>query len=43
MCKHAVQKLPFLIRYAPNCYKTRGMCDKAAVENGGTLKVVLDS
>ena len=43
MRKHAVQKLQFLIRCAPNCCKTPVMCDKAVVENGGTLKVVLDS
>ena len=38
MCKHAVKKLPFLIRYVPDQYKTQ--CDKAILENGGTLKSV---
>ena len=43
MCKHAVKKLPFVIRYVSNQYKTQKMCDKAVVENGGTLKFVPDS
>ena len=42
MCKHAVKKLLFLIRYVPNKYKTQQMCDKAILENGGTLKSVPD-
>ena len=29
MCGHAVKKLPFVIRYVPNQYKTQKMCDKA--------------
>ena len=40
MCKHAVKKLPYLLRYVPNQYKTRQMCDKAILQNGGTLKFV---
>ena len=28
MCKHAVKKLPFLIKYVPDWYKTPQMCDK---------------
>ena len=40
MCKYAVKKLPFLIRYVPDQYKTQQMCDKAILENGGTLKSV---
>ena len=31
MCKHAVKKLPFLLRYNPN----QQMCDKAILKNGG--------
>ena len=31
MCKHAVKKLPFVIRYVPNRYKTQQMSDKAIV------------
>ena len=32
-----LKKLPFLIRYVPNQYKTQQMCDKAILENGGSL------
>ena len=32
------KKLPFLIRYVPDQYKAQKMCDKAILENGGTLK-----
>ena len=41
MCKYAVKKLPFLIRYVPGRCKTQQMCDKAILENGGTLKPFL--
>ena len=40
MCKHAFKKLPFLIRYVPDQHKTQQICDKAILENGGTLKSV---
>ena len=43
MYKHAVKKLPFLLRYVLDQYKTQQMCDKAVLENGGTLKSVPDS
>ena len=39
MCKHAVKKLPYLLRYVP---KTQQMCDKAILENVGTSKSVPD-
>ena len=42
MCKHAVKRLPFVIRYIPDRYKTQQMCDKAILENGGILKSVSD-
>ena len=42
MCKHAVKILPFVIRYVPDRYKAQQICDKAIVENGGTLEPVLD-
>ena len=42
MCKHAVKKLPYLSRYVPDWYKTQQLCDKALLENGGTLKSGLD-
>ena len=40
MCKHAVTKLPYLLRYVLDRYKTQQMCDKAILENCGTLKSV---
>ena len=40
MCKCAVKKLPSVIIYVPDRYKTQQMCDKAILENGGTLKAV---
>ena len=42
MCKHAVKKLPFIIRYIPDQYKTQQMCDKALLENSRTLYSVPD-
>ena len=42
MCKHAVKKLPFVIRYVPDQYKTQKMCNKAILENGRTLESVPD-
>ena len=39
--KHAVKKLPFVIRYLPDRFKTQEMCDEAILENGVTLKSVL--
>ena len=42
MCKHAVKKLPFIIRYVSYRYKTPQMCDKVFLENGGALESVLD-
>ena len=42
MCKHAVKRLPYLLRYVPDKYKTEQMCDEAILENGGTLKYVPD-
>ena len=42
MCKHAVEKLPYLLRYVPDRYKTQQMWGKAILENNGTLKSVPD-
>ena len=39
-CKHVLKKLPYLLRYVPYRYKTRRLCDKAILENGGTLKSI---
>ena len=41
MCKHAVKKLPYLLRYVPDQYNTQQMCDKAVLENDGTLSLFL--
>lgn len=40
MCKHAVKKLPFVIRYVFDQYSTEQMCDKAILENGGKPQFV---
>ena len=42
MCKHAMKKLPLVIRYVPVPYNTQQTCDKAVLENGGTLYSVPD-
>ena len=31
MCKHAVKKLPYLLRYIPDQYNTQQMCDKSTL------------
>ena len=33
MCKHAVKKLPYLLRYASDQYKAQEMCNKAIQAN----------
>ena len=40
MCKHAVEKLPYLLRYNPDQYKSQQMCNKAILENCRTLKSI---
>ena len=42
MWKHIVKKLPFVIRYILDWYRTQEMCDKPVLENGGTLESVSD-
>ena len=37
MCKHTIKKLPSVIRYVPDRYKTQQMCDKTILENDGTF------
>ena len=39
---YTVKKLPNLLRYIPDWYKTQKMCDEAILENCGTLKSVPD-
>ena len=41
-CEACSWKLPYLLRYVPDQYKTQQMCDKAVLENGGTLNSVPD-
>ena len=41
-CKHAVKKLPYLLRYVPDQYKAQQMYYKAILEDVGTLKSVPD-
>ena len=38
MCKYVVKKLPYLLRYVPDQYKTQEMCVKPILENVETLK-----
>ena len=44
MCKHEVKNLPYLLRYIPDQYEFKQMCDKAIVENENseTLKYFPD-
>ena len=42
MCKHAVKKLPSVIRYGLEQYKTKQMCGKVILENGEKLESVSD-
>ena len=37
MCKNAVKKFPFVIKYVPDQYKTNEICDKVIIENGRML------
>ena len=41
MCKNAVKKLPFVIKYVSDRYHIKGMCNKVIVENGGMLEFSL--
>ena len=44
MCKHTVKKLPHLLRYVADWYKTAlsQICNKAILENDERLKSVRD-
>ena len=42
MCKHAIQKFPYLLRYVPDQYKAQQISDKSILENGGTLNSVTE-
>ena len=39
MCKHVVKKLPYLLRYVPDQYKTQQMCDKAILYSKNVIKL----
>ena len=40
MCKHAVKKLPFVMKYVPDRYRCQQIGDKSVPEDGGTLESV---
>ena len=42
MCKHAVKKLLFVVKYILDQCKALEMCNKAILENDGILKSVSD-
>ena len=42
MCKHAVNKLPFLIKYVPDRCKTQQICYKVILRNDGMLMFIPD-
>ena len=42
ICKRAVKKVPYLLRYISDQYKTQKMCDKTILENGGIWKCFPD-
>ena len=42
MCNHPLKKNSFVIRYVSDRYNTQQMCDKAVLENAGTLESVDD-
>ena len=41
-CVRWVKELPVILRYISDQYKSQEMCDKAILENGGTLTSVPD-
>ena len=41
MCNHAFKKLLFVIRYFSDQCRTQQMCDRAILENRGTLDLFL--
>ena len=42
MCKNSVKNLSFVIRYVPDRYKTRKMCDEVILVNDRNLKSLPD-
>ena len=39
-CKYSVEKIPFVIRYVSDQYRTQKMWGKAILEHGETLKSI---
>ena len=39
MCKNAVKKLPFVVRYVPDRYKFQELCDKVILEKWWNVNV----
>ena len=39
MCKNAVKKLPFVVRYVPDRYKFQELCDKVILEEWWNVNV----
>ena len=37
MCKNTIKILSFTLKYVPDQYKTKEMCDKVIIDNGGML------
>ena len=42
MCVKAVDNYPSTIKYVPDQYKTKEMCDKAVDDNANALELVPD-
>ena len=42
MYKNTVKKLPFIIKYVPDRYKTKEMCNKVILENFAKLGSIPD-
>ena len=42
MCKNAVEKLPIILKYILDKYKTQQLCDKAILENAGRMDSIRD-
>ena len=39
MSNHSAEKLPFKIRYVPDEYNTKQMCNESILENEGIIRV----
>ena len=41
LCKNAVNKFPYVLKYARDGYKTKEICDKVITENCRILRFIL--